>query len=261
MRLALIIAGVIVALAAIGYLGLQVKPRTSPPPSAQAGDVSSVELPAGLPAPVDRFYRQTYGDEVPLFESAVVWGAPRIRLGKLWVRMRHVTVYTPGQHDRELAVPWFGLPVITGHEYHKDGRAAMDIAGQVTEGPQIDQAGCLGSWGEALMAMPAIYVTDPRVRWEAVDDQTARMTVPCGTGDETFTVAFDPDSGLVRHMTAMRYRGLEDHKTLWHLDVLEWGEVNGVPLPTYGTGRWDDERQPYIKWTVDGILFNADLGG
>jgi hypothetical protein len=31
-------------------------------------------LPDGLPAPVERFYRQVYGDDVPRIESAVITG-------------------------------------------------------------------------------------------------------------------------------------------------------------------------------------------
>jgi hypothetical protein len=258
-KIVVAIIGILVVLVGIGWLGFQIKPRTSPPPSAQTRDLGTVELPEDLPAPVYRHYEKTMGTQIPKIETAVVWAAPRFRLGSLWVRLRHTTYYAPGQHHRDMEVTWFGIPVVKGFEYHKDGKGIMNVGGQVTEGPQIDQGACLGSWGEALMAMPSIYVTDPSVQWEAVDDVTARLIVPCGDEEVTFTVEFDPETGLMKHLVAMRYRGLEEDKTPWHLEILEWETVDSTLTPALAIATWEDEGKPYLYWEVDSVAHNVDV--
>ena len=43
--------------------------------------------------------------------------------------------------------------------------------------PLVDSAANQGLWAE-MSVYPAAYLTDPRVRWEAVDDLTARLYIP-----------------------------------------------------------------------------------
>jgi hypothetical protein len=259
-RTALIISAGLIALAALIVIGLRIKPKTAPPADpGPAHDLGTVPLPPDLPAPVRRHYETVFGERVPVIRTAVVWGAPRFRLGPLWTRMPNVTYYAPGQHYREMEVRWFGIPVMRGHEYHRDGKAAMHIAGQVIDGPSVDQGGCLGSWGEELLVIPSVLITAPGVRWEPIDEAAARLIVPCGTGEESFTVAFDPDTGLMSGAAAMRYRGQETEKTLWMLDFGNWQEVDGRMIPAAGSGRWADEAQPYTIWSIDGMVTNVDI--
>jgi hypothetical protein len=259
-RTALIVSAGLIALAALIAIGFRIKPKTAPP--ADLGpphDLGTVPLPPDLPAPVRRHHEAVFGERVPVIRTAVVWGAPRFRLGPLWARLPNVTYYAPGQHYREMEIRWFGIPVIRGHEYHRDGKAAMHIGGRVIDGPSVDQGGCLGSWGEELLVIPSVFVTAPGVRWEPIDEAAARLIVPCGAGEERFTVAFDPDTGLMSGAAAMRYRGQETEKTLWTLEFAGWQEVDGWMVPTGGSGRWADERQPYTIWSIGGMATNVDI--
>ena len=52
----------------IGWLGLQVKPAMFPPYEAQTADFKTIPLPENLPAPVERFYRAVYGENIPVIE-------------------------------------------------------------------------------------------------------------------------------------------------------------------------------------------------
>src|SRR5688500_12594068 len=61
-----LLGGALAAIAGLGWAGVQVRPApfaSVPPPPAPP---KIIRLPAGLPAPVARYYRATYGERVPL---------------------------------------------------------------------------------------------------------------------------------------------------------------------------------------------------
>ena len=75
-----ILLGIAVALPALSWIGLHVKPSPFAPFAGEPGTPTTVSLPAGLPAPVARFYRAVYGEEIPVIESAVISGRARLRI-------------------------------------------------------------------------------------------------------------------------------------------------------------------------------------
>lgn len=123
---------------------------------------------------------------------------------------------------------------------------------------EIDQAQNLVLWGEAVWT-PSVYLTDPRVRWDAVDEHRARLIVPFGGGEEELSVEFDPETGLVRAMSALRYRGQEERKTPWRVECLDWRPFHGVLVPTRVIGTWADEKSPYVIMTVEDLEYNIDV--
>ena len=79
MKVVIILIGVVIALAALGWLGLQIKPGSFATFARRTPKLETVPLPAGLPAPVERFYRQVYGESIPVITSAVVTGRATLR--------------------------------------------------------------------------------------------------------------------------------------------------------------------------------------
>jgi hypothetical protein len=153
----------------------------------------------------------------------------------------------------------FGVRTLAVNEFYLDGTARLEVPGGVSEGAQIDQGANLALWAEAIW-MPSVWVTDPRVRWEPIDDQSARLIVPFGGQEETFIVRFDPDTGLLRLMESMRYKGEDDDtKTLWINEVLEWDDLNGRTLPRQASLTWLDEGSPWATLRTDEVLYNADV--
>ena len=60
--------------------------------------------------------------------------------------------------------------------------------------------------------MPAVLLTDSRVRWEPLDPVTAILVVPFGQEEERFVARFDPDSGLLAMLESMRYKDENNEK-------------------------------------------------
>ena len=226
--------------------------------TAPSAPVQTVPLPAGLPKPVARFYRQTYGDEVPVYHSAVISGRGTARLAGITFPTRLRFSYDAGQAYRHYIEPTFyGIPVLKVNDHYLDGHGRVDLQFQVQEGPGVDSASNQGLWVE-MFAFPSVYVTDPRVRWEAVDDTTARMYAPFGAGEQMYTLTFDPLTGGLVRMETMRAYDNKGGKMRW------WGEIvtgkgrDDQPT-TYITATWENEVTPWLVYEMEETVFNSDV--
>ena len=68
----LILAGIVLVVGLLGWLGLQVQPHSFPAHLDQTPELETIPLPAGLPAPVEHFYRTAYGEDIPVIETVVI---------------------------------------------------------------------------------------------------------------------------------------------------------------------------------------------
>ena len=262
-RAALWTLGSLAGLLALGWLGLQVKPAPFPVIPGTSVTPETIPLPSSLPVPVERFYRLTYGERVPVITSAVITGRATIRPipGGPTLPARFRFIHQAGQNYRHyIEATWFGLPILTVNESYLDGVSHIELPWQKSEGdPQTAQAANLGLWAETT-SMPAVFLTDPRVHWQAVDDGSALLTVPFGAARETFVVRFDPATGRPTLLESMRYKAATDtRKTLWSNGFLKWASFSGVTLPSVGTAMWQDDGRPWAVFTTESIDLNTDV--
>lgn len=195
-----------------------------------------------------------------MITSAVVTGRAKLRLGGLVFPARFRFTHAVGRGYRhDLEVTLFGRPVVRLRERYVDGTSRLELPFGVVEGPKVDQAANLGGWAEAVW-FPALFITDPRVRWEAVDEATALLVVPFGGLEERFVARFHPETGLLHLLEAMRYKGAADAaKTLWLCEALVWEALAGRTVLTKSALTWFGDGAPWARWQVEEVVYNVDV--
>jgi hypothetical protein len=256
-----VIAGGAIALVGLGWLGLRVQPAPFPAWPEHTAIPATVPIPDGLPAPVDRYYRMLYSDGVPVVETAVVTGRGELRIAGLWLPARYRFTHRAGRdyhHSFETTI--YGWPILKVNESYLDGHARMDLPGGVVENDaKTDQAANLALWAEA-MCFPSLYLTDARVRWEPIDGQTARLVVPFGAGEDAFTARFDPATGRLTALEALRWKSPDSAApTGWRAEASAWARFDGQWLPSRLALTWADDDAPWAIFTVEEVAYNVDV--
>lgn len=263
MKIAIAIAAVFAIIFLLGWLGLRIKPTPFPNYAARTPEIKTVALPPGLPAPVERFYRMVYGDQIPVIETAVLTGRATIRPAmNVPLPARFVFVHNTGKDYRHyFEATFFGLPFLKVDEGYLDGRSFFESPmGTYYDDPNTNQGANLALWAEGAM-FPSILITDPRVRWEPVDDQTALLFVPFEDQEENFVVRFNPETGLIDSMEAMRFRepGEGKFKILWITRNEPGPTIPGTKIGAVGSATWLDQGRPWAVFTVEDAVYNVDV--
>lgn len=250
----------VLAIITLIWVGLQIKPASLQPIAQEQPVLETIPMPDNLPYPVKRYLSLVYGEHVPVIKSAVVSGRATLRVNGIVMPGRFRFTHIAGQGYRHyIESTFFGLPIMKVNEHYLDGKGRLDLPFGVFEGQQINQAANLGLWAESMW-LPSVFVTDPRVRWEAVDNETAILVVPFSNVEQRFTVRFDADTGLLLLMEAMRYRDPDGgRKILWLSEAREWQTINETLIPAVGAAIWLDEGTPWAIFNVEEIVYNIDV--
>jgi hypothetical protein len=250
----------LILLALFVVFGFRTIPAPFPLYRAPASPVTTQPIPDGLPEPVERFIRYTYGDGVPVYHSAVISGRGSVRFMGVTMpaRLRFSHIPTRG-YRHYLEATFYGIPIFKVNEHYLDGRTRFELPFGVQENePEMNSAANQGLWAE-MIAYPAVFVTDERLRWEAIDETTARLHIPYGDQEQELLFTFAPDGSAIERVETIRFKGVGGEQLRW------WGEISpgsnryGLPSLQHWEINWEDEDGPWLVAEVEDILFNAEL--
>lgn len=246
----------------LAWWGLR-RPAPFPAPVGPSRDMGTVPLPGDLPVPVLRYLRGVLPDPSPRQTSAAVCGVGRIRIGPVWLPLRFRYSLLAGQAYRhEMEVVLWARRLLRAHEQFRQGHARLELPfGTVADSRQVDSAANVALWGE-MVWLPAVFVTDRRVRWQDVGQGKAALIVPSPEGEDRLEFAFDAESGLPTAVEALRYRRPKDSaKAPWRVEFQAWGTFRGVRAPSRLSVRWLDEAGPWLRVEVHSVSHNVDIPG
>lgn len=232
--------------------------RASLPPSG-AGPAFTTGDTADLPLPVARYFAFALPEGQPQVRAAtIVWsGEFRSRLEGEWApfsALQHFTARPPGfVWDARIRM----LPAASVYvrDTYLDGRGTMlgrvaALVPVVDEGnsPEMAQS-ALARWlGEAAW-FPTALLPGGAVRWEAVDDVTARAVARDGETEATAEFHFAP-TGEITRMTAMRYRATAGTAVLTPFEgrYAAYERREGMMVPTEAEVAWMLPEGRFAYW-------------
>ncbi len=262
MKIIFIAIGVLAALLFLGWLGLQIKPQPFSQYPEKTPSLKTMSLPSGLPAPVERFYKTVYGDNVPVIDTAVIKGRAEISPFGVKLPSRFIFVHNAGKDYRHyIEATIFGIPLLKVNEGFVNGESFFESPiGTYYNDASTNQGANLALWAEASW-FPSIWISDPRVHWESVDEKTALLYIPFGDKEENFVVRFIPDTGLIDTMEAMRFRdaGAQAKKILWITQNVGNKKIDGMNLSAVGAATWFDQGKPWATFTLEEVEYNVDV--
>lgn len=244
------------------WLGLQIQASPFPKPTSGA-QPERLAIPADLPAPVRRFAQALYGESLPQIRSAIITGRARLAPTgfPMPTRFRFFYDVVRASHYHEIHVTWFKRSFMHIHERNLEGHARLDLAflGGVDDAPRTNRASIQGYWGEVLAWLPAVALSDQRVRWQTIDDTSARLYLPECADEEAFMVRFHPSTGLVESVETLRYQA-EDKPQRWRWSnrIGAWEQVEGSPVAQNAETQWEDAK-PWACWHIEAVALNAEV--
>lgn len=212
-----------------------------------------------LPPPVARFREVALDGAPATIETVVIetkaWmrrpGMPRIPLE---IRMDH-RLGRGFVHD--IRIGRRPLSFRFGADAYVDGHGLMKVGGTVQRGLEFDQGALIAMWCEA-MGFPQAWQARDDVRWEPVDDVTARFVVPGPEGEIPITVTFDPATGCPVRSVSDRYKAVGP-KIPWTGSSHDWRRIRGVLVPGRFDAQWSDEPYPWIDIEITDVLVDAPV--
>lgn len=126
-------------------------------------------------------------------------------------------------------------------------------------GPEIDQGASLRWLAEAIW-FPYAFVGD-HIRWDEIDDHSARATLVQGGLSVSAIFDFDND-GKLMGMNASRYRDLGNGRSVltpWTARCSEYDDFSGFRAPTVVDVAWEIEQQrfSYAHFRVITLEYNV----
>lgn len=225
----------------------------------------------GLPAPVQRYFRTALTDGQALIASVNVEHTGTFNLGEMteqwkpFTSQQRVVTRRPGfvWNARIMMMP--GLPVKL-HDAYVAGEGILRPA-MLGLFPLTDLRGTRAvAEGEFMrfFAEPAWYPTallpSQGVRWEAVDEQSAKATLDDGPLSLTLLFRFN-DEGLIESVRADargRTVGKEIVMTPWEGRWLNYRDHDGMRIPFDGEVAWltPEGRKPYWRGTITALAYD-----
>lgn len=126
-------------------------------------------------------------------------------------------------------------------------------------GAEIDQ-GARARWLAEAVWFPSAFAGDA-VRWEAIDDQSARVTLSDGGLPVSLVAEFD-DAGRAVRVRGERYRSVEGGRTVltaWSGCCSEYRAFDGFQVPASVEASWDLEggQFTYARFRVSELEYGG----
>ncbi|MEO5690434.1 MAG: DUF6544 family protein [Burkholderiaceae bacterium] len=226
----------------------------------------------GLPAPVQRYFRAVLKDGQPMITAATFELAGAFNMsatGEQWkpfTSTQRAIIHRPGflWNGRVAVLPGMAAHV---HDSYVAGVGTLHAAifGLFTvaevQGGDAAARGELMRYFAEMAYYPTALLTSQGVRWEAVDDRSAKGTLVDGPITLTLLFRFD-EAGLMTSVHADA-RGVSMDKDgvmvmlPWECHVSNYQRRDGMLVPSHGEAAWmrPEGHKPYFIGNLTSLVY------
>jgi hypothetical protein len=225
---------------------------------------------AGLPAPVQRYFRTVLADGQSIVTAASLEHHGTFNMssdGERWVPFtstQRVLTRRPG-FVWDASMPMAPGLAVRVHDAYMAGEGVLHAAmlGLFTVvhlrgTPEVAEGELMRYFAEAAW-YPTALLPSQGVRWEAVDDTSARATFVDGDVSLTLTFAFAADGSMASVRAEARGRTVDREvvMTPWEGRWFDVEVREGMRVPTRGEVAWltPQGRKPYWRGTVTALRY------
>jgi hypothetical protein len=227
---------------------------------------------AGLPTPVQRFFRSVLRDGAPMVAAVTVTHEGTFNMGeraeqwKPFTSTQRVVTRRPGfvWDGRVQMLPGLAVHV---HDAYVAGEGILHpaIAGLFTlmdlrGTPDVAVGELMRYFAEAAW-YPTALLPSQGVRWQAVDDSSATATLTDGPITLTLLFRFAADGTIAAVRAEARGRTVQGQvvPTPWEGVWSNHGERGGMHVPLTGEVAWltPEGRKPYWRGTITAVAYEV----
>ena len=239
---------------------------------------SSSTLPArydarelqGLPAPAQRYFRAVLKDGQPIITAVSLEQAGTFNMSetaeqwKPFTAKQRVITQRPG-FDWDARIMMFPAVAAHIHDAYVAGHGMLHgaILGLIPvvnmpDNAELQQGEFMRYFMEALW-YPTVLLPSQGVRWEAIDDKSARATMTDGAITLTLTFWFQ-ENGLINAARAESRGRLVNgvpSGAPWHGRFWNYADRDGIQVPLEGEVAWvmPDGLKPYYRGKITSLSF------
>jgi hypothetical protein len=237
------------------------------------GRVAEEDL-ARLPAPVARYVRLSGAVGQPRVHDFRAWIRGRIRggPGARWMPFTGEQFDRFGEDSTRLFfidASMFGVPVDVLHVFRGPSATMRAKVWSLVpivnaSGPEMSRSETVTLFNDLCVLAPAA-LADPAIRWEVVDERTARAVFARGPVTVGALLSFDASGDLVDFVSDDRLRSSPDGRTFtpqrWSTPLGAYRTFGARRLSAKGEGRWHapapEGEFAYLEFEVADIAYNV----
>lgn len=224
----------------------------------------------GLPAPVQRYFRAVLKDGQPIISAVSLEQAGMFNMSetaqawKPFTAKQRVITQRPG-FDWDARIMMFPAVAVHIHDAYIAGQGVLHgaVLGLIPvvnmpDSAELQQGEFMRYFMEALW-YPTALLPSQGVRWEAIDDKSARATLTDGPITLTLTFGFQDDGliGSARAESRGRLVNGVPSGAPWQGRFWNYAMRDGIQVPLEGEVAWvmPDGIKPYYRGKLTSLTF------
>jgi len=226
------------------------------------------DMVSDLPAPARRYLLHAIRPGMPLAYSVSLemGGTMRLKQGQEWMLMKARQVLAPPKGFVWRAEVGSGLTRFSGGDHYANGsgRVRFWLWGFIPlvkqEGADVSRA-ALGRMACETIWLPSSLLPQRGVKWEALDDESARATMKIGEETITLTLFVEPD-GRLREVRILRWGDQTEDGGFGYVPfgcrIQEERDFGGYTIPSKVSVGWQIGTDRYFEF-FRAQIENADF--